>query len=445
MRFRLSRLLGPAVVVLVLLCSACVVAVQEEPGRPVHTPPPPPPHPAYDDDYGLFYDRLDPYGDWAWIEPYGWVWSPMRIQPGWRPYTVGRWIYTDDGWFWESGESWGWATYHYGRWTFHPRYGWVWIPGRDWAPAWVAWRHGNGYIGWAPLPPQAVWRVGVGLDYGGVDIDVIIQPFWWGFCEERRILDPQIGGRLVPSARNVTIVRSTRDVTRYTVNKNRVIVHGMDVDDFERKEKYKVARYRVVDDDRDENRRGNVMGQELRVFRPSVKEAPPARAPRDAIPRETERPPKEARGGNGAAQPVEVPPAQLPTKIPERSVPRRVSEEQLRSQHEEQREFERRQAEERKRLEQLQRDETRRAPTPATAEALQKQHEEELRAHQERVTREQQVLENKQRREAGFKKRTEGAATGPKKSAPPARKKEEPTGKDEKDKQEQKATDQKGN
>ena len=33
---------------------------------------------------------------------------------------------------------------------------WVWVPGVEWAPAWVTWRVGGGYIGWAPLPPHHV-------------------------------------------------------------------------------------------------------------------------------------------------------------------------------------------------------------------------------------------------------------------------------------------------
>jgi hypothetical protein len=55
---------------------------------------------------------------------------------------------------------------------------WVWIPGYDYAPSWVVWRHddGDGYVGWAPLPPGAVfvdggWRwhgapVAAGFDFG---------------------------------------------------------------------------------------------------------------------------------------------------------------------------------------------------------------------------------------------------------------------------------------
>jgi hypothetical protein len=60
---------------------------------------------------------------------------------------------------WFSDEPWAWAAYHYGRWTYNPYYGWVWIPGYEWAPAWVSWRTGGGYYGWAPLGP--------GQQYGG--------------------------------------------------------------------------------------------------------------------------------------------------------------------------------------------------------------------------------------------------------------------------------------
>ena len=47
---------------------------------------------------------------------YGWSWTPYDVPIDWRPYSVGRWVYTDDGWTWMSQEPWGWATYHYGRW-----------------------------------------------------------------------------------------------------------------------------------------------------------------------------------------------------------------------------------------------------------------------------------------------------------------------------------------
>src|SRR6185369_4273322 len=32
--------------------------------------------------------------------------------------------------------------------------GWCWVPGTEWAPSWVDWRYGEGFVGWAPLPPD---------------------------------------------------------------------------------------------------------------------------------------------------------------------------------------------------------------------------------------------------------------------------------------------------
>src|SRR6185503_13798922 len=107
------------------------------------------------------YDELDRYGTWVENSTYGEVWCPLDVSAGWRPYTVGRWAYTDYGWMWVAEDPWGYVPYHYGRWTCDSYYGWVWIPGDVCAPAWVSWRYGDGWIGWAPLPPDAEWNVGI--------------------------------------------------------------------------------------------------------------------------------------------------------------------------------------------------------------------------------------------------------------------------------------------
>ncbi|MBK8257471.1 MAG: hypothetical protein IPK82_32985 [Polyangiaceae bacterium] len=106
-----------------------------------------------------FYQPLSYYGVWVNVPPYGWVWQPASDMAGadFRPYaTDGNWALNDDGdWVFVSRyhTQWGWATYHYGRWVWNDWYGWVWIPGTRWAPAWVEWRYGGGYVGWAPLGP----------------------------------------------------------------------------------------------------------------------------------------------------------------------------------------------------------------------------------------------------------------------------------------------------
>ena len=115
-----------------------------------------------------FYDSLSPYGSWINIEGYGRCWQPtvVVVNRGWQPYgDRGRWLYTDAGWYWNSDYSWGWATFHYGRWLNHARWGWCWYPDYVWGPSWVSWRYSNDYCGWAPLPPAACYRPGLGFSY----------------------------------------------------------------------------------------------------------------------------------------------------------------------------------------------------------------------------------------------------------------------------------------
>jgi hypothetical protein len=107
-----------------------------------------------------FRDALAPYGTWREDPAYGLVWVPA-VGPDFRPYvTAGRWTY-DGGWTWLSDYPWGWVPFHYGRWVWVDGVGWEWIPGRKYAGAWVDWRVGGDYVGWAPLPPEWVWRDGI--------------------------------------------------------------------------------------------------------------------------------------------------------------------------------------------------------------------------------------------------------------------------------------------
>ncbi len=101
-----------------------------------------------------FVAPLASLGVWTEVGSYGRCWRPAHVAAGWRPYCDGHWVWTDCGWYWQTDEPWGWACYHYERWFCDPAGLWFWVPGIEWAPAWVCWREGGGYVGWEPLGPR---------------------------------------------------------------------------------------------------------------------------------------------------------------------------------------------------------------------------------------------------------------------------------------------------
>ena len=141
-----------------------------------------------------FYEPLTPLGEWVVVGSYGRCWRPARVAADWHPYCNGSWRRTDDGWYWVSDEPWGWATYHYGRWDFDAEFGWYWVPRTVWAPAWVSWHEGGGYIGWAPLSPS-----------GRVDVTVLSPRIV--FVEQRHFLEPI--RRTTVVVNNTTIINKT--------------------------------------------------------------------------------------------------------------------------------------------------------------------------------------------------------------------------------------------
>ena len=178
----------------------------------------------------FFYDNLSG-GNWIDAEGYGYGWQPDLAvsDPNWRPYADGYWAYTDYGWTWISYEDFGWATYHYGRWANLADYGWVWFPGSDleWGPAWVSWRTGGDYIGWAPLPPRGPGVVYEGQPIGAnVDIVFDIGPEYYNFCDVRFIGEPVLRDRIFPPVQNVTYITNTVNVTNITVQNNVVYNYG---------------------------------------------------------------------------------------------------------------------------------------------------------------------------------------------------------------------------
>ena len=111
-------------------------------------------------------------GDFANDPQYGQVWYPRATPADWAPYRDGHWAYVEPwGYTWIDDQPWGFAPFHYGRWTQIDRR-WAWIPGRFnpepvYAPALVVFMGGVGWnigggdaIGWAPLAPDEIYRPG---------------------------------------------------------------------------------------------------------------------------------------------------------------------------------------------------------------------------------------------------------------------------------------------
>jgi hypothetical protein len=153
-----------------------------------------------------FNAPLAAHGSWVAVEGYGRCWRPAVVEIGWRPYSTGYWVWTDYGWYWVSDEPWSWACYHYGRWVYSPRHAWVWTPGIEWSPAWVTWRVGGDFVGWAPLPPR--------LDFRGnviVASSVNIAPEHFVFVQSGRFHE-----RVTPKTvivNNNTVIQKTTLIT----------------------------------------------------------------------------------------------------------------------------------------------------------------------------------------------------------------------------------------
>ncbi len=193
---------------------------RQQPQPPVEQYNPQPAQPPVQEEttYQVFYDELSPYGNWVDYPGYGYVWSP-NVQDDFQPYsTNGHWVYSEGSWTWVSNYQWGWAAFHYGRWFYEDRYGWLWIPGNEWAPAWVTWGQSGDYYGWAALGPK-----------------VRANDRWtppsnnWNFVPRRQVNNSNVNQYVVSKTNNTTIVKNVtviNNVNTVTNNNNTTVVNN---------------------------------------------------------------------------------------------------------------------------------------------------------------------------------------------------------------------------
>ena len=186
-------------------------------------------------DYKEFYEQLSPLGEWVQVKPeeigmkpisaqlnsdrnksfsllslFGiqdanattssentgmvYVWKPSTslavtnvegVTPVYVPYSNGNWINTNKGWYFKANTPAEETTSHYGRWVNSPTAGWLWVPGRVWAPAWVDWKQNDKYVSWAPLPPS-VYMVNGSMSSPVIDNSNYV------VVEKRYFLEPDV-------------------------------------------------------------------------------------------------------------------------------------------------------------------------------------------------------------------------------------------------------------
>jgi len=125
------------------------------------------PEPIQEDSY-----VLEEHGRWERVYyegDYHNMWRPTRVDPGWRPFSAGRWtVYYGDN-CWVPDEPFGYLTHHYGSWVYIDSFrNWYWLPpvrrvvvstphilpAFGWYPGRVGWIHHGKSIGWVPLAPS---------------------------------------------------------------------------------------------------------------------------------------------------------------------------------------------------------------------------------------------------------------------------------------------------
>ncbi len=233
--------------------------------------------PGFGISFNFFYSSLRPYGEWIQLDNDLVVWRPNGVDHRWRPYSQGRWSWTSDGWYWDSYEPFGWATYHYGRWYDDEYYGWIWIPDYDWGPSWVEWRYDNDYIGWAPLPPYASFHIDLGIHFS---IRWNSHHNYWNFVGYNRFYDRRVYNYYLDDDHCRRIFNRTKYRTNYYSDRDRIINGGIDRSFIERRGGYRINEREIasVDNYRDFERNRQVRSDRVIAYRPSDREADNSRS-----------------------------------------------------------------------------------------------------------------------------------------------------------------------
>jgi hypothetical protein len=156
-----------------------------------------------------------------------------------------------------SGYSWGWGPFHYGRWLFDDYYGWIWVPGEEWAPAWVAWRNSSDYYGWAPMGPGV-----------HININIGIPAAHWVFVPRPYFGRSNAYRYYIPRQRNTVIIRNTTIIHNTHVYNNNRYFAGPSRSEVQRSTHRSIRPVKVTSASRVGESR--LRGNQLSIYRPQV-------------------------------------------------------------------------------------------------------------------------------------------------------------------------------
>ena len=174
------------------------------------------------------YGDLDEYGTWSQDPEYGPVWYPTSVPYGWQPYSTGHWAYVQPwGYTWVDDAPWGFAPFHYGRWSQRGDR-WGWFPGPPavrpvYSPALVA------FVGGAPGGGGISIGISFGGGGGGGGISAwfpigVGEPYIpWYRCSPHYAQQVNVTNVNVNVIRNVTVVNNYNTYINKTVINNTTI------------------------------------------------------------------------------------------------------------------------------------------------------------------------------------------------------------------------------
>src|SRR5690606_6781080 len=139
------------------------------------------------------------------------------------------------------------------------QYGWGWVPGYEWGPAWVSWRQGGGQYGWAPLGPNV-----------SIGINVNIPLSHWVFVPQRYFFSPRIYSYYTPYNRYNSFYNRTTIINNVYIYNNRNYYAGPGRSELARITRTPVRVYNVNNSNRPG--RAIIESRAVSIYRPQVNE-----------------------------------------------------------------------------------------------------------------------------------------------------------------------------